>query len=120
MTAIAQAARTIVMTTVLGGALGAVLVPDARAAAGGSGNQGFALARQYNCMACHSVSHRLLAPPFRDIAARYKGQSNALTHLQRKIIDGGAGAWGTVPMPPNTQITDEQAAILARWILNLH
>ncbi|MCG1053824.1 c-type cytochrome [Mycetohabitans sp. B5] len=78
-----------------------------------------ALAEQHNCMACHCVTHRMLAPSFRQIAAHYAHQPDASVRLQRKIIDGGAGTWGNAPMPANTQITDAQAAALAAWILQL-
>ncbi|WP_338926486.1 c-type cytochrome [Mycetohabitans endofungorum] len=65
------------------------------------------------------VTHRMLAPSFRQIAAHYAHQPDASVRLQRKIIDGGAGTWGNAPMPANTQITDAQAAALAAWILQL-
>ncbi|MCG1017661.1 MULTISPECIES: cytochrome C [Burkholderiaceae] len=61
----------------------------------------------------------MLAPSFREIAAHYAHQPDASVRLQHKILDGGAGTWGNVLMPANTQITDAQAAALAAWTLRL-
>jgi cytochrome c len=54
-----------------------------------------------------------------DIAARYATRADAPAYLTRKILEGSAGVWGTVPMPANTQLTPDQAASLAGWILTL-
>jgi len=80
---------------------------------------GLALAQQENCMSCHSVSRRFMGPSMHDIAARYATRADAPTYLTRKILEGSAGVWGTVPMPANTQLTPDQAASLAGWILTL-
>jgi cytochrome c len=80
---------------------------------------GLALAQQKNCMSCHSVMRQFMGPALSDVAARYAGREDAATYLKRKILDGSTGVWGTVPMPANTQLTPDQAATLAAWILTL-
>jgi cytochrome c len=74
------------------------------------------LARSKNCMACHAVERKLVGPSFRDIAARYTAKDTVqlVTAIQR----GGAGKWGPIPMPANSQVTDDEAAALVRWILD--
>ncbi|MGF6409944.1 c-type cytochrome [Paraburkholderia sp. MM5482-R1] len=80
---------------------------------------GLALAQQKNCMSCHSVTRPFMGPALHDVAARYAGRNDAAAYLKRKILDGGTGVWGTVPMPANTQLTPDQAATLAAWVLTL-
>ncbi len=53
------------------------------------------------CMACHAKDKKLVGPSFKDIAARYKGQADAVTRLSEKVRKGGAGVFGPVPMAPN-------------------
>jgi cytochrome c len=80
---------------------------------------GLLLAQQQNCMSCHSVSRQFMGPALRDVAAKYGKRPDATAYLARKIIDGSTGVWGNVPMPANTQLTPDQATILASWILTL-
>lgn len=81
--------------------------------------QGLALAQQQNCMSCHSVSRQFMGPSLHDVAARYATRSDASRYLARKILEGSAGVWGPVPMPANTQLSPDEAASLASWILTL-
>ncbi|WGS50683.1 c-type cytochrome [Paraburkholderia sp. D15] len=80
---------------------------------------GLALAQQQNCMSCHSVTRPFMGPALHDVAAKYAGREDAATYLKHKILDGSAGVWGPVPMPANTQLTPDQAATLADWVLSL-
>ncbi|CAD6523720.1 c-type cytochrome [Paraburkholderia metrosideri] len=80
---------------------------------------GLALAQQQNCMSCHSVTRSFMGPALHDVAAKYAGRDDAATYLKHKILDGSAGVWGPVPMPANTQLTPDQAATLASWVLTL-
>jgi cytochrome c len=80
---------------------------------------GLALAQQQNCMSCHSVNRPFMGPALHDVAAKYASRADAETYLAHKIIDGSTGVWGQVPMPANTQLTPDQAAVLAGWILTL-
>jgi len=76
-----------------------------------------ALATTKNCMACHAVDKKLVGPSYKDIASKYAGQADAVDKLAGKIIKGGSGAWGPVPMPANAQINDADAKKLVTWIL---
>ena len=76
-----------------------------------------ALATTKNCMACHAVEKKLVGPSYKDIATKYAGQADAVDKLVGKVIKGGAGAWGPVPMPANAQINDADAKKLVAWIL---
>ena len=76
-----------------------------------------ALANSKNCMACHAVERKLVGPSYKDIATKYAGQADAVDKLSGKVIKGGAGAWGPVPMPANAQVSDADAKKLVAWIL---
>jgi cytochrome c len=72
-----------------------------------------------NCFACHRIDRKHLGPPFKAIAIKYVDDKTADVELARKIRTGTVGAWGTVPMPEQPQVTDADALKLARWILAL-
>lgn len=76
-----------------------------------------ALAQSKNCMACHAVDKKLVGPAFKDVAAKYAGQKDATDKLAAKIIKGGSGVWGPIPMPANAQVNDAEAKKLAAWVL---
>jgi cytochrome c len=76
-----------------------------------------ALATAKNCMACHAVDKKLVGPSYKEVALKYAGQKDAVDRLAAKIIKGGAGVWGPVPMPANAQVSDADAKKLAAWVL---
>ncbi len=78
-----------------------------------------ALATSKNCMACHTTDKKLLGPAYKDVAAKYAGDKTAADKLATKIQKGGAGVWGPVPMPANTQVSDAEAKKLAAWVLSI-
>ena len=75
------------------------------------------LATAKNCMACHAVDKKLVGPSYKDVAAKYAGQADAVAKLQAKVLKGGAGVWGPVPMPANAQVSPDEAKKLVAWIL---
>ncbi len=77
------------------------------------------LAQKKNCMACHAVDKKVLGPAYKDVAAKYAGQKDAADKLAVKIVKGGTGVWGNIPMPANPQVNDAEAKQLAAWIMTL-
>lgn len=77
------------------------------------------LAQKKNCMSCHQVDAKLIGPAYKDVAAKYAGQSDAAARLAQKVIKGGSGVWGAVPMPANQQVSEAEAKQLVQWILSL-
>ena len=75
------------------------------------------LAVAKNCMSCHAADKKLVGPSYKDVAAKYAGQRDAVDKLAVKIIKGGAGVWGPVPMPSNAQVSQDEAKQLVSWIL---
>ena len=75
------------------------------------------LATSKNCMACHAVDKKLVGPSYKDVAAKYAGQADAVDKLAGKIMKGGSGVWGPVPMPANAQVNADEAKKLAAWVM---
>jgi cytochrome c len=78
-----------------------------------------ALATAKNCMACHAVDKKVVGPGYKEVAAKYAGQKDAVDKLAGKILKGGSGVFGVVPMPANTQVSEAEAKKLAAWVLSL-
>jgi len=78
-----------------------------------------ALATSKNCMACHAVDKKLVGPAYKDVAAKYASDKTAVDKLAAKIMKGGSGVWGPVPMPANAQVNEAEAKKLAAWVLSL-
>jgi cytochrome c len=76
-----------------------------------------ALAAAKNCMACHAVDKKLVGPSYKEVAIKYAGQKDAVDRLAAKILKGGSGVWGPVPMPANAQVSEAEAKKLAAWVL---
>ncbi|RJG05375.1 cytochrome C' [Noviherbaspirillum cavernae] len=76
------------------------------------------LAKAKNCMACHAVANKVVGPSFKDIAAKYAGQKDAEDKLTQKVLKGGSGVWGAVPMPANAQVSDAEARTLVKWVMS--
>ncbi|HJV96068.1 MAG TPA: c-type cytochrome [Albitalea sp.] len=76
------------------------------------------LAQKKNCMACHAVDKKLVGPAYKEVAAKYAGQKDAVDKLTQKVLKGGSGVWGAVPMPANTQVNEAEARQLVQWVLS--
>jgi cytochrome c len=76
-----------------------------------------ALATAKNCMACHAVDKKVVGPSYKDVATKYAGQKDAVDKLAQKVLKGGSGVWGPVPMPANAQVNEAEAKKLVSWIL---
>jgi cytochrome c len=78
---------------------------------------GLDLAKAKNCLACHAVATKLVGPAYKDVAAKYAGQKDAEGKLVTKVMKGGSGSWGAVPMPANPQVSEAEAKTLVKWVL---
>ncbi|MDH4060935.1 MAG: c-type cytochrome [Aquincola sp.] len=77
------------------------------------------LAQKKNCMACHATDKKLIGPAYKDVAAKYAGQKDAVDKLAQKVMKGGSGTWGAVPMPANPQVSEAEAKQLVAWVLTV-
>ena len=77
-----------------------------------------ALAKANNCMACHAVDKKLVGPSYKDVAKKYAGDASAAAKLATKVMKGGSGVWGAVPMPANPKVSEADAKKLVAWVLS--
>ena len=112
------AAPTAAPTTAPAPAPAAAPAPAPAAAPTAAKADPHALMTSKGCVACHKVDAKLVGPSYQDVAKKYAGKPDAKAYLTKKILEGGSGVWGAVAMPPNKgKVTDEEAGILADWIL---
>lgn len=71
------------------------------------------------CQSCHLPNAKLVGPSFLQIAEKYQGDSEAEAFLVNKIVSGGVGVWGQVPMPPNHSINQTEAAAILKYVFSL-
>jgi len=99
-------------------AAAAASAPAAAPAASGGGDMQ-ALAQSKGCLGCHGVDAKIVGPAYKDVAAKYAGDAGAADKLIAKVKNGGSGAWGDIPMPPNAAVSDEDISKLVHWVLSL-
>lgn len=76
-----------------------------------------ALAQKSACLACHAADKKLVGPAYKEVAAKHKGQADALEKVAARIKSGGSGMYGPVPMPAQPNLKDDELKLLAGWIL---
>lgn len=77
------------------------------------------LAQTSGCMTCHGIDKKIVGPSYKDVAAKYRNDKGAEAKLFAKVKNGGKGAWGDIPMPPNAHVKDADIKSLVHWILSL-
>jgi cytochrome c len=88
-------------------------------AGGALADKGEDLIKKYGCTACHAIDKKVVGPAYKDVANKYRNDAKAATYLHDKIKKGGSGVWGPVPMPPNTQVPDDDVKTIVSYILSL-
>jgi cytochrome c len=81
--------------------------------------EGYILAQQHNCFACHSINEKSFCPEWLEVADKYRGDAGAEARLAGKIADGGSGVWGDIVMPPHPQISEADRKTMAKFVLSL-
>ena len=75
------------------------------------------LHKKYSCTACHADDKKLVGPSYKEVAAKYKGDKDAVKKLSEKVRKGGVGVWGQIPMPANTTPTDAEIKTMVEAVL---
>ncbi len=75
------------------------------------------LAKAKNCTVCHAVDKKIIGPSYQEVAVKYAKDKDAVAKLKEKVLKGGVGTWGQVPMPANTLVNAAEAETLVKWIL---
>jgi cytochrome c len=74
-----------------------------------------ALARKHNCLTCHGLDNKVVGPALREVARKYAQRPDVAAYLAQKIVAGGSGTWGAIPMPPQN-LPAEDVKTLAQWL----
>lgn len=82
-----------------------------------TGDKGLQLIQETDCLTCHKVDSKLIGPSYQEVAAKYTDAD--LDILAQKIVDGGKGNWGDIPMTPHTGLSKEDAKLMVKYILSL-
>ncbi len=81
--------------------------------------KGKTLIDRSDCKTCHAVDHQVVGPAFQAVADRYRKEESAVRILSQRIIKGSGGNWGQMSMTAHTQISEEDASEMVRWVLSL-
>jgi cytochrome c len=81
--------------------------------------KGLALIKNSDCITCHKMDEKLIGPAFREIANKYPTTSASLDMLAQKIIHGGQGNWGDIPMAAHDNLSVDDATAMAQYVLLL-
>ena len=81
--------------------------------------EGEKLIAKSDCVGCHKVDKKLIGPSYLDIAKKYPLNDKSINYLATKIIKGGSGVWGTIPMAAHTTLKKEDAKLMATYILSV-
>ena len=92
-------------------------------AEGKTTNNNFAAGKELiaksDCLGCHKEQEKLVGPAYADVAKKYAATADNVTLLAGKIIAGGSGVWGAIPMTPHPQIAEADAETMVKYILSL-
>ena len=79
--------------------------------------KGLALIGSSDCLTCHKVNEKFVGPAYKDVANRYTANPDTINMLAGKIINGGAGRWGEVPMTSHPNLSKEDAVQMVKYVL---
>ena len=81
--------------------------------------KGLALVAGSDCLTCHKTSEKNIGPAYKDVAAKYENSEENVKMLAAKVIKGGSGNWGAIPMTPHPQLKQEDVEQMIKYILLL-
>ena len=81
--------------------------------------KGLALVAGSDCLTCHKTSEKNIGPAYKDVAAKYENTEANIKMLAAKVIKGGSGNWGAIPMSPHPQLKQEDVEAMVKYVLLL-
>lgn len=72
-----------------------------------------------DCLGCHKEQEKLIGPSYAEVAKKYENTPENVTMLAGKIINGGKGVWGEIPMAAHPQINQQDAEEMVKYIFTL-
>jgi cytochrome c len=80
---------------------------------------GKALIEASDCLTCHKDDSKLIGPAYQDVAKKYESNEANIKMLSEKIIKGGQGNWGEIPMAGHPNVSEEDASAMVEYILSM-
>jgi len=77
------------------------------------------LIAQSDCLTCHKVDEKTTGPAYRDVANKYENNDATVALLAEKVIKGGKGNWGEIPMTPHPNLSEADAKEMVKYVLSL-
>lgn len=117
------ACAAVAMLLIVAPASGAPVEGAASGSSAGTANEpaGLKYAKESDCFACHAIDHKVVGPAYDAVAKRYAGQGDAvIDKLVQKVIKGGSGNWGSIPMTPHPNLPPARVRTIVEWILSLN
>lgn len=97
--------------------------PAKKAPAGGPSAaqiaEGKALMAKSDCAACHKPDGKLVGPGFKQIAKKYPYNEENKNALAKKVVEGGSGVWGAIPMSPHPALSVDDAKKIVTYVLSI-
>ena len=81
--------------------------------------KGLTLVANNDCLTCHKLNEALTGPAYQAVAQRYEATPEVIDTLSSKVISGGAGKWGSIPMSPHPTLSKDDAKAMVKYILSL-
>lgn len=81
--------------------------------------RGLELVGKSDCFTCHKVMEPFTGPAYEAVAAKYPDNDAVIDSLSKKIINGGVGNWGTIPMTPHPDVSEADAKAMTKYVLSL-
>ncbi len=88
-------------------------------AAANASDKGLDMIASLDCTTCHKISEKNIGPAYTDVAKKYEATDANIETLANKVIKGGSGVWGSVPMTPHPAVSVDSAKEMVRYILSL-
>lgn len=83
-------------------------------------SEGEVIMKKLDCATCHKIDKKVIGPSFMDISKKYPMNDKNISYLSDKIIKGGSGVWGAIPMAAHPSLKKDEAKKIAKYILSLH
>ena len=77
------------------------------------------LINKSDCIGCHNKVNKIIGPSYTEIAKKYPATEKNINYLADKIIKGGTGVWGTMPMTAHATLKPADAKLMVKYILSL-
>ncbi len=81
--------------------------------------KGLALIAGSDCLTCHKTSEKNIGPAYKEVAAKYENTEANIKMLAARVIKGGSGNWGAIPMTPHPQLKQEDVEQMIKYIFLL-